>query len=145
MAARESVARYADIMKDASFDFRVTAEDMALFRQVSGDANPVHDDATLARRLGFEGPIVYGGLLVAQVSRLLGNHLPGPGCIWHSLSVNFRSALQVGEAAHLSARVMHDNPELGILRLAITIEAGGRRIAEGTVQALRPGSTQEAR
>lgn len=130
-------------MEDTSFDFRVSADDMSLFRRVSGDTNPVHDDAAFARRLGFEGPIVYGGLLVAQVSRLLGNHLPGPGCIWHSLSMNFRSALQVGESARLSARVTHDNRELGTLRLAITIEAGGRRIAEGTVQALRHAGARE--
>ncbi|HEV7369227.1 MaoC/PaaZ C-terminal domain-containing protein [Arenibaculum sp.] len=132
-------------MDEASFDFQVTAEDMTLFRQLSGDTNPLHDDEAFAQRLGFDGPVVYGGLLVAQVSRLLGNHMPGPGCVWHSLSMNFRSALQVGEPARLSARATHANPELGTLRVAITIEAGGRRVADGTAQALRPAGAPEAR
>ncbi|HZH28216.1 MAG TPA: MaoC/PaaZ C-terminal domain-containing protein [Azospirillaceae bacterium] len=121
-------------------EFRVTRDQMRAFAALSGDDNPIHDDADYARARGFEGPIVYGGLILAQVSRLLGTRLPGHGCVWHSLSMQFRTPLYVDEAAELHARVTHANEALGLVRLMLEVRAGGRRIASGEAQALRAGA-----
>lgn len=104
---------------------------MEAFRTLSGDTNPLHDDAPYARRRGFDGRVVYGGLLVAQVSRLLGAHLPGHGCVWRSLALRFRAPLYVGQAAWLTATVTHANEELGVMDLKLRIEANDRTIADG--------------
>lgn len=120
----------------ARIDFRITEQDMAAFRLLSGDHNPLHHDADFARRRGFEGPVVYGGLIVAQVSRLLGQELPGAGCVWRSLAFKFRAPLYVDVSAVATAEVVHANEELGLFQLKIRVEAGGRAVAEGEAAAL---------
>lgn len=104
---------------------------MEAFRTLSGDTNPLHDDTSYARLRGFDGKVVYGGLLLAQVSRLLGAHLPGHGCVWRSLSLRFRFPLYVGQSAWLRATVTHANEDLGVMDLKLRIEADGRTIADG--------------
>lgn len=116
--------------------FTVTAEHMAAFRVLSGDDNPLHDDQDFAKARGFQGPVVYGGLLVAQVSRLLGTRLPGHGCVWQSLALRFRQPLYVGEAAEVTGTVTHGNGDVGVVRLALSVTAGGRKLADGEAQAL---------
>lgn len=116
--------------------FTVTAGDMAAFRALSGDDNPLHHDEGFAAARGFRGTVVYGGLVVAQVSRLLGTRLPGHGCVWQSLALRFRQPLHVGEAAEVAGTVTHGNADVGVVRLALAVTAGGRTLAEGEAQAL---------
>ncbi len=126
----------------ARLDFRVTSADMAAFAALSGDVNPLHADDAYARRCGFRGRVVYGGLLVAAVSRLLGTRLPGPGCVWHRLSIDFRAPLYLGEPAELSATVRYCNAELALMQADFCITVADREIARGTAQAGCPGERQ---
>ena len=119
----------------ARIEFRIGEDAMRAYRAISGDDNPLHDDAAFARRRGFAGPVVYGGLVVAQVSRLLGTRLPGHGCVWRALSLRFRKPLYVDQPATLRGTVTHASAELGTVELALCVEAGGRRIAEGEASA----------
>lgn len=118
--------------------FRVTARDMADFGRLSGDDNPLHHDPRFAAARGFPSPVVYGGLLTAQISRLLGTRLPGHGCVWRSLSLKFRKPLHVGQPAALTGAVRHANEEAGLYLIALRIEAGGALIAEGEAQVSLP-------
>lgn len=122
--------------------FTVTARDMDAFRALSGDDNPLHSDADFARARGFEGPVVYGALMVAAISRLLGTRLPGPGCVWHSLKIDFRNPLYVGQPATLKGVVRYCNDSLGLLRVTLEVSAGDRLLAKGEAQAslARPAS-----
>jgi 3-hydroxybutyryl-CoA dehydratase len=121
---------------DGEVEFCVTAADMAAYRQLSGDTNPLHDDAGYARQRGFAAPVVYGGLIVAQISRLLGTRLPGPGCVWRSLSLQFRNPLYVGENACLVATIRHANTELGLTELDLTVATATTLVANGQASAL---------
>lgn len=115
--------------------FCCSEEDLRTFRALSGDDNPLHDDTSFARAHGFRGCVVYGGLIVAQISRLLGTRLPGAGCVWRSLSLRFRNPLYAGDPAVLTARVTHANEELGLMSLALQVTACGRTVAEGEATA----------
>jgi 3-hydroxybutyryl-CoA dehydratase len=115
--------------------FAVSADEMRRFAALSGDRNPLHADPAFARARGFAGPVVFGGLLVAQISRLLGNEVPGPGCVWHDLALKFHGPLFVGESCKVAATVTYCNAELGLLRVEIELSAGERRVAAGTAQA----------
>ena len=117
-------------------EFRISEADMAAFRSLSGDTNPLHDDAGFAQRRGFSGPVVYGGLIVAQVSQMLGTRLPGPGCVWRSLSLRFRAPLYVGQTARLAATIVHANEEIGTIDLKLRVDVGKRCIADGEAAAL---------
>lgn len=116
--------------------FRIGEAEMAAFRALSGDTNPLHDDPVFARRRGFSGPVVYGGLIVAQVSQMLGTRLPGPGCVWRSLSLRFRAPLYVGQAARLAATIVHANEEIGVVDLKLRVDVEKRCIADGEAAAL---------
>lgn len=109
--------------------------DLDAFARLSGDFNPLHLDGDYARKYGFEGRVVYGGLLVAAVSRLLGMKLPGGGCLWQSLSLQFTAPLYVGDRASVIGKVIYANPELSVLRISIEVRAKGRLIARGQAQA----------
>ena len=45
---------------------------MLAFAELSGDTNPIHVDAESARGSGFSGRVAYAGVLLAEVSRIIG-------------------------------------------------------------------------
>jgi acyl dehydratase len=114
----------------------VSKEDMAQFARLSGDYNPLHTDESFARGKGVAGRVVYGGLLVAYVSRAVGMHLPGRDCIIASLDMQFRNPLFIGEEATLTAQVKSKHDAVRLLDIAIKITAASRTIAAGVAQVL---------
>ena len=117
--------------------------EMEVFAALSGDRNPLHLDDGFARARGFAGRVVYGGLLLAAVSRLLGEELPGHGCVWHSVKVDFRGPLYVDEQATLTGTLEQENPELGTFKIALRVVAGARTVLKGEALALRPSVRNE--
>jgi acyl dehydratase len=118
----------------ARFSFSISAEDMDAFALLSGDTNPLHTDDAFARAKGFAGRVVYGGLLVAQVSRLLGMELPGRDGVWMGLKIDFRNPLFIDEPAELDAVVDRVSEAVSLVRLKFSIRAGERLIATGTAE-----------
>ena len=57
----------------------VTARDIELFTEISGDRNPLHYDAELAARSRFGGIVVQGGVTTAVLNAVVAEDLPGPG------------------------------------------------------------------
>ena len=115
----------------ASLPFSVGETEMTMFASLSGDRNPLHLDADFARRNGFAGRVVYGGLLVAMISRLIGMELPTRKLLWTRIALDFRAPLYVDEEAMLSAEVVGLAEAARAARLRITIGAGDRIIATG--------------
>ena len=89
------------------FVFKATDEMMQSFVKISGDINPLHTDVNFATSRGFDGVVVYGGILVAQVSRMVGMHLPGHDALSRGLNIHYVRPLLVGQQAELEARVEH--------------------------------------
>lgn len=81
--------------------------------------------------------MVFGGLIVAQISRFLGTVFPGPGCVWSKLTVNFRAPLLVGRTAALKLHRSYGNDDLGIWELALAVSEGDTLVADGSVQVAR--------
>jgi 3-hydroxybutyryl-CoA dehydratase len=117
-----------------SFGFVVTAEEMESFAALSGDRNPLHADTDYARTRGFAGPVVYGGLLTAKVSRLVGMELPTRDCVWTHLDIDFRNPLYVGEPATLAAEILDVSEAVHAARLRFRIATGDRLVARGTAE-----------
>jgi acyl dehydratase len=123
----------------ARLPFRIAAADMDAFARLSGDVNPLHTDDAFAQGRGFPGRVVYGGLLVAQVSRLLGMELPGRDGVWMGLRMDFRAPLHIDEDAVLEAVVDRVSEAVRLVRLKLTIRAGERLIATGSVESTLNG------
>jgi len=84
---------------------KATPELMLQFRKLAGDENPIHYDTSFAVAHGFKGPIVYGNLLGAMVSRLIGVELPSPDVVILRQSLDFRKPVYIGEEISLIAEV----------------------------------------
>jgi acyl dehydratase len=79
----------------------VTPLQLALFAAASGDHNPLHLDPEVARRAGFDRPLVHGMLTMALAGRLLTDRL-GVGCV-HMLHTRFTGVACVGDTLELHA------------------------------------------
>ncbi len=123
-----------------TYSFCIGEADQSRFCEISGDNNPLHRDPGFAQRAGFDGPVVYGGLIVARISGFLGAVFPGAGCVWSKLAINFRAPLIVGRDAVLKVERTYGNDDLRIWELAMKVLDGETVIATGSVQvSLRPG------
>jgi acyl dehydratase len=132
------VLRWEDIAEgmDVVFPICVTDEDMRRFALLSGDLSPLHTDAAFARSKGYEGCVVYGGLLVAYVSRLVGLHMPGRDSVVASLEVKFTNPLFIDENATLSGVVKQKHDSVRLLDIAFRIAAPAKTVALGVVRVL---------
>ena len=68
----------------------VTHLEIILFAETSCDLNPIHLESECATNTVFGQPIAYGMLCGAYISAAIAMHLPCPGSIYHSQSVNDR-------------------------------------------------------
>lgn len=118
------------------FAFVVTAEDQQAFARLSGDTNPMHLDADAARARGFDAPVVYGGLIVAKISRVVGMHWPGSRGIWADLEIRFRKPLLVGEEAALVATIDQVSPASNSVTIDLAITSAKGNIARAKVLAV---------
>lgn len=116
-----------------SWHFAVTEKEMEMFANLSGDLNPMHWNSAFSESRGFRGIVVYGGLLLAQLSRLVGMELPGRDAVWNRADIKFRSPLYVGEAAFLEAVIAHRSEATRTIEVKFDISVQGRLIANGVV------------
>ena len=76
---------------NASRSRTVTARDIELFTELTGDRNPLHYDATLAEASRFGGIIVQGGVTSGLLNALVAEDLPGPGSVFLHVDWSFRA------------------------------------------------------
>lgn len=114
--------------------FSIGSDEMDKFRELSGDANPLHTDDSFAISKGFTGRVVYGGLIVAQISRLLGMELPGRQCIWAGLKISFLKPLLLNQPAILKAEIDHLSDATRYIQFSFTVTSANEQIAKGTAE-----------
>lgn len=116
--------------------FVVTEDDMVAFRRLSGDDSLIHTDADFSTRHGFKGPIVYGGILLAHLSRVLGTMVPGSHGVSLVWSIAYRKPLYVNDAAVLTATIAHVSEATSTVNLAFKITRDGETIATGKTESM---------
>jgi acyl dehydratase len=105
---------------------------MDAFSALSEDRSLIHTDDAFARRHGFREAIVYGGILVAKLSRCLGTWLPGPRGVSMEWTIRYHSPLYVGETAVFHAEVRHVSEAVQAVEIAYRVMRGDSKIATGT-------------
>jgi acyl dehydratase len=106
------------------------------FAELSGDFNPLHTDDAFARSKGFRGRVVYGALLVAKISEVIGMRLPGQNSVWASLSLEFLEPLYVDEPVQLEAVVLRTSPGTGLVELKLTLRRDGKKLSKGRAEVI---------
>lgn len=109
---------------------RVFSEsDVAAFRALAPDPAPLHADREFARRQGYSDVVVFGFLVAAPFSGLLGNRLPGPRTVLHWVRFGLAAPVYVGDEIAYRAEVKQVSRSTG----AIVLELTAARVATGEV------------
>ncbi len=75
----------------------VSARDIELFTEISGDRNPLHYDEEAARATRFGGIVVQGGVTTAILNAVVAEDLPGPGTVFLQVSWSFKAPVRPGD------------------------------------------------
>jgi 3-hydroxybutyryl-CoA dehydratase len=117
--------------QEASISKTVTEADIAKFADVSGDRNPVHLDAAYAATTMFKERIAHGMLSAGYISAVFGMHLPGPGSIYISQSLNFKAPVKIGDTVTASVKVIEIIPDKKRARFETVCSVGGTPVLTG--------------
>jgi 3-hydroxybutyryl-CoA dehydratase len=128
-----------ELGQEASFSRAVTDADIVTFADVTGDRNPVHLDAAYAATTPFKTPISHGMLTAGYISAVFGMHLPGPGAIYVSQTLNFRAPVRHGDQVIASVRIIDLIPAKRRARFACVCKVGETVVLEGEAILMVPG------
>lgn len=109
-----------------NFQVQVTDDMVDDFRELSGDRNPLHNDAQFAKEKGFKGKVVYGMLTASFLSTLAGMYLPGKHCLIQEVSLKFVKPVYIGEKLMILGEVQERNELFNqlVLKVRISNETG---------------------
>jgi len=112
---------------------RVTARDIELFTELTGDRNPLHYDEAAARRSRFGGLIVQGGVTTGLLNAVVAEDLPGPGSVFLHVDWSFKAPVRPGDEITAEVEVLEARADKPITRLRTTITNGdGTIVLDGT-------------
>ena len=80
--------------------------DVISFAKITGDNNPIHIDEEYASKTRFQRRLVHGILVSGLISAVLGMHIPGPGSIYISQSLNFKAPVFIGDRITTTATIL---------------------------------------
>jgi acyl dehydratase len=99
----------------------VTARDIELFTELSGDRNPIHWDDDLASASRFGGIVVQGGVTSGLLNALVAEQLPGPGSVFLEVRWRFLAPVRTGDLLTAEATVTAVREDKPVTSLATRI------------------------
>ena len=111
----------------------VSARDIELFTEMSGDRNPLHYDEAAARATPFGGIVVQGGVTSAILNAVVAEDLPGPGTVFMQVNWSFKAPVRPGDAITGEVKVAKVREDKPITELETRVLRGdGTVVLEGT-------------
>jgi len=111
----------------------VTARDIELFTDISGDRNPLHYDQAAASRTRFGGIVVQGGVTSAILNAVVAEDLPGPGTVFLHVNWKFRAPVRPGDTITGQVTVTSARADKPITELDTRVTlADGTVVLDGT-------------
>jgi acyl dehydratase len=109
-----------------------TAQDMAEYSDLTGDANPLFADPDYTRQGGLVGPIVPGALLGGLFSCLLGTQLPGQGTNYLKQKLVFSAPAFADQELTASVEIVRLRPEKKLVNLyTVCTDPAGEAVCDG--------------
>ena len=116
----------------------VTARDIELFTEITGDRNPLHYDDELAAASVFGGIIVQGGVTSGLLNAVVAEDLPGPGSVFLQVDWRFLHAVRPGDTITAEVEVLKQREDKPISTLRTTIaNQDGTVVLDGTAVVYR--------
>lgn len=111
----------------------VSARDIELFTEISGDRNPLHYDEELARGTKFGEIVVQGGITSGILNAVVAEELPGPGTVFLSTRYDFKAPVRPGDTITGRVEVTESRADKPITNVAVRVTRDDGTIAlEGT-------------
>jgi acyl dehydratase len=112
---------------------RVSARDIELFTEITGDRNPLHYDEAAAARSRFGGLIVQGGVTSGLLNAVVAEDLPGPGSVFLHVDWSFKAPVRPGDEITAEVEVLEAREDKPLTRLRTTIvNQDGTVVLDGT-------------
>jgi len=105
----------------ASKSRTISARDIELFTELTGDRNPLHYDQQAAADSRFGGIIVQGGVTSGLVNAVVAEELPGPGSVFLHVDWHFKSPVRPGDEITAEVEVLEAREDKPLTRLRTTI------------------------
>lgn len=121
----------------------ITDRDIELFSEVSGDRNPVHLDDAFAAKSIFSNRIAHGMLTASMFSAVIGEQLPGNGCIYLGQSLKFVAPVYPGDTVIAHVEITEINHERARVMLECRCTVGDKTVLTGTAEVLAPRRPSE--
>ena len=118
-----------------SFNVKITEKMLSMFREISGDENPLHCVDEYALEKGYPGRVVYGLLTSSFYSTIAGMYLPGKRSLLHSLDIKLLKPVFVGDTLKIEGKITekHDAFEIIFIKALITNQKG-EKVSKATLQ-----------
>ena len=116
----------------------VTARDIELFAEVSGDNNPVHLDEAYAKTTMFKTRIAHGLLGAGFISAVFGTVMPGPGTIYMSQNLRFKAPVKIGDTVTAKCTVSEIDLAKKRVKFDTQCLVGGKPVIEGDALLMVP-------
>jgi acyl dehydratase len=124
----------------------VTARDVELYAEITGDRNPLHFDPEFAAGTRFGRLVAQGGITAGMLNALVAMDLPGPGTVFMSQSLRYLAPTYLGDTLTAEVEVLAIKPDKPVCQLRVTItNQDGTVVLEGecwtyTMRPAGPGS-----
>lgn len=110
----------------------VTARDVELYAEITGDRNPLHFDPEFAARTRFGRLVAQGGITAGMLNALVATDLPGPGTVFMSQSLRYLAPTYLGDTLTAEVEVLALKPDKPVCQLRATItNQDGTVVLEG--------------
>jgi acyl dehydratase len=103
----------------------VTARDIELFTEMTGDRNPVHYDPEVASASRFGRIIVQGGVTSGLLNAVVAEELPGPGSVFLETSWRYLAPVHPGDRITAEVEVLEARADKPVVRLRTTVSIDG--------------------
>lgn len=115
---------YDEIPVGYAYEFTVDVGDekQMMFRDLSGDINPLHIDKNFAVQKGFNDKVVYGMLTASYYSTLVGLFIPGEKCLIREMDLKFPKPVYINDTLTIKGEVVEKNDTFKLLTIKGTIK-----------------------
>jgi acyl dehydratase len=110
----------------------VTARDVELYAEITGDRNPLHFDPEFAARTRFGRLVAQGGITAGMLNTLVAMDLPGPGTVFMNQSLRYLAPTYLGDTLTAEVEVLALKPDKPVCQLKATVtNQDGTVVLEG--------------
>ncbi len=123
----------------------IASSDVVGFAQLTGDRNPIHLSEHFAAKTTFGRRIAHGLYTASLISAVLGTRLPGPGAVYISQTLNFRSPVKIGDTVDVTVAIAELMPERQRARLTCICKVGDEVVLDGEALVKVPSAAKSKR